>query len=289
MAGEENPEHDALLADSVGLALLVVLKTLAPAERVAFVLHDMLICRSKRLGRSSAARLWRRGNSQAVHVAGYREGRSIPTTIWPDSGEVAAAFLAARATAILLGCWGFWIPKSYSAPIARPSKWVARPKFEAERPLPRLSRAALGRRGWPLSMEPWAWPLSCRAGCDPVGAHDRRWQDRRDRRDRRPGARCTARCSNPHELSVPTLCEPRLQQRSRRWYLKIPSRPLCGPYARRQTRWLTRAFAACVKGRTPFTPLWVLVIATSWQKPERCSLSHERKMLTSAHAPESVS
>jgi RNA polymerase sigma factor (sigma-70 family) len=36
-----DPEHEALLADSVGLALLVVLKTLAPAERVAFVLHDM--------------------------------------------------------------------------------------------------------------------------------------------------------------------------------------------------------------------------------------------------------
>ena len=36
-----DPEHEALLADSVGLALLVVLETLAPAERVAFVLHDM--------------------------------------------------------------------------------------------------------------------------------------------------------------------------------------------------------------------------------------------------------
>src|SRR5690349_13631364 len=35
------PEHEALLADSVGLALLVVLDTLAPAERLAFVLHDM--------------------------------------------------------------------------------------------------------------------------------------------------------------------------------------------------------------------------------------------------------
>jgi RNA polymerase sigma factor (sigma-70 family) len=35
------PEHEALLADSVGLALLVVLETLAPAERIAFVLHDM--------------------------------------------------------------------------------------------------------------------------------------------------------------------------------------------------------------------------------------------------------
>lgn len=36
-----NPEQEALLADSVGLALLVVLDTLAPAERLAFVLHDM--------------------------------------------------------------------------------------------------------------------------------------------------------------------------------------------------------------------------------------------------------
>jgi RNA polymerase sigma factor (sigma-70 family) len=36
-----SPEHRALLADTVGLALLVVLETLAPAERVAFVLHDI--------------------------------------------------------------------------------------------------------------------------------------------------------------------------------------------------------------------------------------------------------
>ncbi len=36
-----DPEHEALLGDSVGLALLVLLETLAPAERVAFVLHDV--------------------------------------------------------------------------------------------------------------------------------------------------------------------------------------------------------------------------------------------------------
>jgi RNA polymerase sigma-70 factor (ECF subfamily) len=41
-AGEDaDPEHEALLAESVGLALLVVLEQLAPAERLAFVLHDM--------------------------------------------------------------------------------------------------------------------------------------------------------------------------------------------------------------------------------------------------------
>ena len=38
---EGDPEHEALMADSVGLALLVVLETLAPAERLAFVLHDI--------------------------------------------------------------------------------------------------------------------------------------------------------------------------------------------------------------------------------------------------------
>ena len=36
-----SPEHEALLADSVGLALLVVLDRLTPVERLAFVLHDM--------------------------------------------------------------------------------------------------------------------------------------------------------------------------------------------------------------------------------------------------------
>jgi RNA polymerase sigma factor (sigma-70 family) len=39
--GVSDPEQEALLADSVGLALLVVLDRLAPAERIAFVLHDM--------------------------------------------------------------------------------------------------------------------------------------------------------------------------------------------------------------------------------------------------------
>jgi RNA polymerase sigma factor (sigma-70 family) len=41
LAQENGPEDEALLADSVGLALLVVLDTLTPAERLAFVLHDM--------------------------------------------------------------------------------------------------------------------------------------------------------------------------------------------------------------------------------------------------------
>jgi RNA polymerase sigma factor (sigma-70 family) len=39
--GDADPEHEALIADGVGLALLVLLESLAPAERLAFVLHDM--------------------------------------------------------------------------------------------------------------------------------------------------------------------------------------------------------------------------------------------------------
>jgi RNA polymerase sigma factor (sigma-70 family) len=54
-----DPEHEAVLADSVGLALLVVLDTLGPAERLAFVLHDMFAVPfdeiASILGRSPAA------------------------------------------------------------------------------------------------------------------------------------------------------------------------------------------------------------------------------------------
>jgi RNA polymerase sigma-70 factor (ECF subfamily) len=39
--GDIDPEHQAMLADAVGLALFVILDTLAPAERLAFVLHDV--------------------------------------------------------------------------------------------------------------------------------------------------------------------------------------------------------------------------------------------------------
>ncbi len=56
---DDSPEEDALLAESVGLALLVVLDTLAPAERLAFVLHDLFAVPfaevGEILGKSAAA------------------------------------------------------------------------------------------------------------------------------------------------------------------------------------------------------------------------------------------
>ncbi|MBB2750021.1 UNVERIFIED_ORG: RNA polymerase sigma-70 factor (ECF subfamily) [Rhizobium aethiopicum] len=75
-----DPEHEAAFADSVGLALLVVLQTLAPAERVAFVLHDMfdlpfdeiapIIGRSSAAARQLASRARRRvqGTDEAPDV-----------------------------------------------------------------------------------------------------------------------------------------------------------------------------------------------------------------------------
>jgi RNA polymerase sigma-70 factor (ECF subfamily) len=47
---ETDPEQETLLADSVGLALLVVLETLSPAERLAFVLHDMFALPFEEIG-----------------------------------------------------------------------------------------------------------------------------------------------------------------------------------------------------------------------------------------------
>jgi RNA polymerase sigma-70 factor (ECF subfamily) len=96
--GQLPPEEEALLADSVGLALQVVLDTLAPAERLAFVLHDMfdlpfdeiapMVGRSPEAARQLASRARRRVN-----------GSDVPAPD-PDLGRqreaVDAFFAAAR-------------------------------------------------------------------------------------------------------------------------------------------------------------------------------------------------
>jgi RNA polymerase sigma-70 factor (ECF subfamily) len=90
-----NPEHEALLADSVGLALLVVLETLTPAERLAYVLHDMFSVPFDEIGaildRSPEA-------ARQLASRGRRRIRGADTT--PDAAaaaqqEVVEAFLAA--------------------------------------------------------------------------------------------------------------------------------------------------------------------------------------------------
>jgi RNA polymerase sigma-70 factor (ECF subfamily) len=90
-----DPEHEALLADSVGLALLIVLETLAPAERLAFVLHDMfavpfdeiapIVDRSPEAARKLASRARRRVQGERV----------VPDPDLDRQREVVDAFLAA--------------------------------------------------------------------------------------------------------------------------------------------------------------------------------------------------
>jgi RNA polymerase sigma-70 factor (ECF subfamily) len=90
-----DPEHDALLADSVGLALLVVLETLSPPERLAFVLHDVfavpfdeiapIVDRSPEAARQLASRARRR----------VRAERAVPDADLETQWEIVDAFLAA--------------------------------------------------------------------------------------------------------------------------------------------------------------------------------------------------
>jgi RNA polymerase sigma factor (sigma-70 family) len=90
-----DPEHEALLADSVGLALLVVLETLSPPERLAFVLHDIfavpfdeiapIVDRSPEATRQLASRARRRVRGEAT----------VPDADLDTQRKVADAFLTA--------------------------------------------------------------------------------------------------------------------------------------------------------------------------------------------------
>src|SRR4051812_11557183 len=90
-----DPEREALIADSVGLALLVVLETLSPAERLAFVLHDMfgvpfdeiapIVDRAPAAARQLASRARRR----------VRGAAPVPDADLARQRQVVAAFLAA--------------------------------------------------------------------------------------------------------------------------------------------------------------------------------------------------
>jgi RNA polymerase sigma factor (sigma-70 family) len=102
-AGGTDPEQEAVLADSVGLALLVVLDTLTPAERLAFVLHDMfavpfeeiaaIVERSPVATRQLASRARRRVQRAGPGDPGPEAERQ-PEDV-PRRREVVAAFLAA--------------------------------------------------------------------------------------------------------------------------------------------------------------------------------------------------
>jgi RNA polymerase sigma-70 factor (ECF subfamily) len=121
-----NPEQEreADLADSVGTALLVVLETLAPAERLAFVLHDMfavpfeeiapIVGRTPAAARQLASRARRRvQGAPAVPDADVARQRKSSTPSSPP-----------RAAAILRRCWRCSTRTWCSAPITPPCGWA---------------------------------------------------------------------------------------------------------------------------------------------------------------------
>jgi DNA-directed RNA polymerase specialized sigma24 family protein len=100
-AGGTDPEHEALLADSVGFALLVALETLNLAERLAFVLHDLfampfdeiapMVNRSSEATRQLASRARRRVQGE----------NPVSDADLATQREVVDAFLAAQAAAYI--------------------------------------------------------------------------------------------------------------------------------------------------------------------------------------------
>lgn len=92
---DADPETEAILADSVGLALLVVLQTLAPAERLAFVLHDMFAVPFEEIGI-----ILERSPNASKQLASRARRRLQGATTQPDADrerqrEVVDAFVAA--------------------------------------------------------------------------------------------------------------------------------------------------------------------------------------------------
>jgi RNA polymerase sigma-70 factor (ECF subfamily) len=120
---QSDPEQEALLSDSVGLALLVVLDTLTPAERLAFVLHDMfavpfeeiapIVGRSPAAARQLASRARRRVRGASTGSANLLRQRSIVAAFMAASrdGDFAEllrlldpdAVLRADPTAVAMG------------------------------------------------------------------------------------------------------------------------------------------------------------------------------------------
>ena len=193
-----SPEQEALLADSVGLALLVVLDKLTPAERLAFVLHDMfavpfeeiapIVGRSAEAARQLASRARRR----------VRGGAAAPDPDLVRQREVIEAFLAALRGGDFEGLLAVLDPdlvvRADMAASGAPSRDPRRGRLgEGGRRLRAHGAARAARaREWGHRRRDGA------AGTIVQSAHlqDRERQDHRDRGHRQSGAARRARRVN---------------------------------------------------------------------------------------------
>ncbi len=113
-----DPEHEALIADSVGLAMLVVLEKLSPAERIAFVLQIYSPCLFRRSLPLSGVTRPQQGSWRAALDAGFRMPNQLRK--WRSFSEKKSLSMHSsprRATETLRNCSRYWIPMSYSETI----------------------------------------------------------------------------------------------------------------------------------------------------------------------------
>jgi hypothetical protein len=133
-ATDADPEREAVLADSIGSALLVVLERLSPGERVAFVLHDvfampfedvaLVVDRSPEATRQLASRARRR-------VQGGQVSSDLDLCAGDSSWR---HFSPRRGAATSTACWRCSTPTSRSAPTKLRCAWVRSAKRAAPRP-----------------------------------------------------------------------------------------------------------------------------------------------------------
>ena len=181
-----DPEQEALLADSVGLALLVVLDTLAPAERLAFVLHDMFAVPFDDIaadGRPLAGRRPPAGQPGPAPGAGRRG--ACPTPTWAASARWSTPSSPPPATVTSTRCVAVLDPE-----VVLRSDGGGRPTATA------LIRGAAAVAGQALTFShlsafvrpgagQWRRGRRCRAGWPPDVGHGLHRPGRQDRRDRR--------------------------------------------------------------------------------------------------------
>jgi RNA polymerase sigma-70 factor (ECF subfamily) len=153
-----DPEEAAVLADSVGAALLVVLDTLAPAERLAFVLHDpfdvpfaeiaAIVDRSPDAAKMLASRARRR-------IRGA--GPVVASDLARQRAVVDAFLTAARRGR---RCWTCLTRMWWCGRTPSPARPAHRSRYAEPRTSPGRHSASPGAQStpdWPLWMDRWAW------------------------------------------------------------------------------------------------------------------------------------
>ncbi|MCU1606241.1 MAG: polymerase, sigma-24 subunit, subfamily [Modestobacter sp.] len=165
-----DPEHEALLADSVGSALLVVLQTLTPAERIAFVLHDLfavpfdqvgsVLGRTPDAAKQLAGRARRRVRGSSPDGAGdpVRQQEAVRAFLAASRGGDLAGLLELLDPAVVLRVvFGFTVAGAASSastcsrrrPARRPHARAARGVTAAATALRPGRRAGRASRPWP--------------------------------------------------------------------------------------------------------------------------------------------